>query len=205
MCLHAGALLVFAATGFGQDWEIAPTFSFERMSRKGLGTVSARNGTESDIKFTDGYGAGLRITKNHWNYYGMELGYTLNRPRLNGFITPEEGDPIRRQERVIVHQAYFSMIGYMMPKLERWRPYLIGGGQGFLYKKPKWPEYDDKSTKNFGGHVGIGVKLKLMNHANLRLEVRDWIGGKPYKFVLGEDTGSRLHQLEASLGFGITF
>lgn len=205
VCLHGAAVLAFASFASAQTWEVAPTFSFERMSRQGLGTLSVTNAKKDDIKFKDGYSVGGRITWNHWNYYGMEVGYALNKPQINGLITPDSGTAVRRDQRVTVHQGSFSMIGYMMPKLERWRPYLIGGGQLFVYKKPNWPEYQDAGTRNYGGHFGAGMKLKIVNHANMRLEVRDWIGGKPYKFDLKSDSGTRLHQLEASVGFGITF
>lgn len=205
VCLHAGAWLLFAATGFAQNWEVSPVFSFERLSRKGLGTLSSNNPQNTDIKFHDGYGVGARIGWNPWNYYGMEIGYTMDRPKITGKFTPDTGAPVTREQKVQVHQGTFTMLAYMMPKLERWRPYLLGGGQMFVYKKPKWPEYQDAGTRNFGGHFGVGIKLKIVNHVNMRFEVRDYIGGKPYKFDLKDDTSGRLHQLEGTVGFGITF
>ncbi|MBI3209471.1 MAG: hypothetical protein HYZ37_11305 [Candidatus Solibacter usitatus] len=202
------ALAILAANltlASAQTWEFTPTAGYQRMSRRGLGSLSATNGKPTDIKFQDGYGYGLRLTMNSRGYYGHELGYFLNRPVMNALITPETGPAVKRTDRVNVQMAYYSFLAYMMPKNERWRPYLAGGGQMFQYGAPKFKEYTDGATRNYGGHFGAGIKLKLVEHLLLRMDFRDYVGGKPYTFDLKTDSGTRLHQFEGTLGVGFTF
>ena len=111
------------------------------------------------------------------------------------------------EDRVVIRQAYYNFLMYFMPKGERWRPFMTGGIHVTEYGAPGFEDWPTGKSRNWGFNYGGGIKLRLFPHALVRLDVRDYIGGKPYDLE-SEDMmkfGGRLRMFEASAGIVITF
>jgi hypothetical protein len=111
------------------------------------------------------------------------------------------------EDRVAVHMAAYNFLIYFMPRGERWRPFVTGGIQAYDYQSPNIANWPPGKTKQYGGNWGGGLKLALFPHALVRLDFRDYIGGKPYDLTFEDpnQSGGIVHQLEGTVGFGITF
>jgi hypothetical protein len=197
-----------------QTYEVAPTFAFQKMGSVLLGSTSGTDAKDDDSRFKNGAGAGLRLTWNTRGYYGMELAYSYNRLLFETKVRPEGASEIVRSDRIKMQQLSYNFLCYFMPAGERWRPFVTGGLQAYRYGAPRIPEWPGGGSTNIGGNYGGGIKLKLMSHVLVRLDVRQFIGGKPYKqltFVQpssvsqSSSSGGALHQLEGSVGIGFTF
>jgi hypothetical protein len=100
-----------------------------------------------------------------------------------------------------------DFLAYWMPRSSRWRPYFAGGFQGYNYSLPHIANWPDGGTRTWGGNFGVGLKLVPLKHTLLRLDFRDYIGGQPWRLLLSTPgaTAGRIHQLEGSAGFSLTF
>ena len=215
LILTATPLFLFWTAAYGQKYEIAPIAAYQRTSREPLGSISSVEPRDDDTKFRDGAGIGLRLTWNTKGYYGHEIGYLVSRFKLESKVRAEETAAVTvLRDRVVVQQAFYNFIMYMMPAGERWRPFITGGAQGYQYGAPKFADWPTGATRNWGVNWGGGLKLKLMKHALVRFDLRDYIGGKPYDLTFQESgtgietksqAGGFIHQIEGSVGIAITF
>jgi hypothetical protein len=179
------------------------------MSKVPLGSSSPVSPEDSDTTFRNGYSNGLRLTWNPHRYYGYELGYLQTRATLQTKIQAARDVPKETLNRTVkLHQAFFDFLVYWMPKNERFRPYVALGAHAQKSPNPRdiadWSGY---STRNYGFHYGLGLKIRLFKHAQVRLDARDYWTGKPYDLSVEDITqaGGSLRQQEASVGIGLTF
>lgn len=208
-------LLLFAPAACGilraQTWEISVGPSYTRFGGQLLGSISEQNRQDDDTKLKGKYGYGARITINTPGYYGHEFSYFLNYADLTAKFRPDEKNPSlveQRQDRVRIQEAAYNFLLYMMPKGERWRPYLTGGLQFHDYGAPKFAEWDRAGSRNYGANYGGGIKIKLFEHALIRADIRHYLGGKPYDLPFKDETkfsGGLLQQFEGALGLSIGF
>lgn len=57
-----------------------------------------------------------------------------------------------------------------------------------------------------GGNVGVGAKFRLSPLFGLRVDVREYVAGKPdFGSGIVEKSGGLLYQTEISAGFGVYF
>lgn len=94
-----------------------------------------------------------------------------------------------------------DLLRYFAPRASAVRPYVsFGGGVRILVgtgtesaSQPLGEFAALTATRELlpVGDAGVGVKLKFGNHYNLRLEVRDYIGGAPSK-VIAPNAGSKI-------------
>jgi hypothetical protein len=179
------------------------------MSKEPLGSSSPVSPKDDDTTFRNGYSNGIRLTWNPHRYYGYELGYLQSYPTLRVKIQASKSAPKETFDRkVTLHQAFFDFLVYWMPKNERWRPYVAMGVQAQQSRNPHdIPQWSGYSTRNYGFHYGLGLKIKLFNHAQVRLDARDYWTGMPYDLSFQDMTqaGGFVRQQEASVGIGFTF
>jgi len=193
-----------------QTWEISLSRLYPRISPTPLGSISEEGKEDDDTKLKGLYGYGARLTSNTPGYYGHEIGFNYNQARLTSKVRETvEGKTVTSvlEDRVSVRQAYYNFLMYFMPKNERWRPFMTGGIHATEYGAPGFEEWPTGKSRNYGFNYGGGIKLRLFPQALLRLDMRDYIGGKPYDLE-SEDMmkfGGRLRMFEASAGLVITF
>jgi hypothetical protein len=208
-------VLMFALLASGivraQTWEISAGPSYTRFGGQLLGSISLQNKEDDDTKLKGKYGYGARITVNTPGYYGHEFSYFLNYADLTAKVRNDEKNPdlvVQRQDRIRVQEAAYNFLLYMMPKGERWRPYLTGGIQFHQYGAPNFEEWAQGNSRNYGANYGGGIKIKLFEHALIRADIRHYLGGKPYDLTFKDETkfsGGILQQFEGSLGLSIGF
>jgi hypothetical protein len=94
----------------------------------------------------------------------------------------------------------------MMPRDEWIRPYITIGGQTFYYGRPSSADWNVAAWRNYGINWGGGIKLKA-GRLLLRLDVRDYIQGKPYglEYVDMNKSGGLYHSMQATAGIGFGF
>jgi hypothetical protein len=211
---HAFYVLALCTAACGglnaQTWEIGIMGGYPRWSKALLGSISPEQAHDDDTRLKGDYSFGASVTVNTKGYYGFELGYLKNITQLTTATRQTSGNDVfttNYQDRLPVHIAYFNPVVYFMPKEERWRPFVTGGVQAYEFRSPHVPNWTADSTRHYGANFGGGVKLQLVSHALLRLDVRDYIGGKPYKltFENAGNSGGRISMIEATAGFSVTF
>ncbi len=202
-------MLGVCAPAWGQTIEVSVLRGWARMSKTPLGSSSPESPLDGDTKFRNGYSNGVRLTWNPHRYYGYELGYLQTRATLEAKIQATADGPKQTLNRKVrLHQAFFDFLVYWMPKNERWRPYVAMGAQAQQSGNPRnIAQWAGASTRNYGFHYGAGLKIKLFNHAQARLDARDYWTGKPYDLSFKDVTrgGGSGRQQEASVGIGFTF
>lgn len=204
------ALCLSAAIASAQTYEIAPVFGVMRPKQSSLlGSLPDNNDKQDDdtkIKYGQGYG--VRVTLNTRGYYGFEGMYMRARHTLSARVNFTGLPEVTRQEKINVGYGSFNVLAYMMPPRERFRPFLTVGVHTQRYGEPRFLEWTQGSIRTFGGNFGGGVKVTLHRHVLLRVDVRDYIGGKPYDLSYKDETkigGGLLQTLEGSIGFSIAF
>jgi hypothetical protein len=218
MKLSSSALLfLLLACPFAraQRYEVSGSASYPILAGASLGSISAESKQNNDTNLRGLYGYGGRITRNTRGYYGHEVGYMRTQIRFRTTArstTDNVTTTLTREDRVNMQQVFYNFLIYFMPNGERWRPFITGGMVGAQYSSPHFAEWPGGGSRNWGVNWGGGLKVKLFPHALMRIDVRDYITGKPYGSTLqftnlgGVGAGGGVfHQLEASAGFGITF
>jgi len=204
------ALLTAGAAG-AQTFEVSAGAAYTRFGGQLLGSIADQNKKDDDTKLKGKYGYGARFTVNTPGYYGHELGYFLTYADLTTNIRPDTKAPdfvIVRRDRIRVQQAAYNFLLYMMPKGERWRPFITGGVQLNQYSEPRIEEWTTGSARTYGANYGAGIKIRLFPHALFRADFRHVLGGKPYDLPYQNETqfsGGILQQLQGSIGLSIGF
>ncbi|MFB3776864.1 MAG: outer membrane beta-barrel protein [Bryobacteraceae bacterium] len=193
----------------GQTVEVSVLRGWARMSKTPLGSSSPVSPKDTDTTFRNGYSNGLRLTWNPHRYYGYELGYLQTRATLRVKTQASKDVPKETLDRTVkLHQAFIDFLVYWMPKNERFRPFFALGAQAQKSISPRnVPSWSGYSTRNYGFHYGLGMKIRLFQHAQVRLDARDCLTGKPYDLDIQEIMSARgnLRHQEASVGIGLTF
>jgi hypothetical protein len=201
------AVVFFAILGAarGQTYEVSAFGGLMRMSKAPLGSLNSGSPRDNDTNFRNGFTYGLRFTYNMRGYYGHEFGYAYTRATVRTRVYDSAGAATPAEGRAVVHQAAYNFLIYFMPKDEWWRPYITGGGEAHRYGNPSITGWTGTPGMNYGANYGGGIKLKLMKHVLVRLDVRDQITGKPYKlnFEIQTNPFTVMRQMEASAGVSI--
>ncbi len=210
----SGAVVVLsmiACAAWAQTLEVGIQGGYPRWGKAPLGSLSPELAEDHDTQFKGDYGYGASLTVNTKGYYGVELGYLRDIQRITTVTRVTSGTTVfatNYEDRMAVHIGYLNGMVYFMPKGERWRPYVSGGLQAYQYGKPHLPLFGNVgSLRHYGANAGGGLKLRLFSHALLRWDLRDYIGGKPYKlnFAHVSSEGGRIHLIEGTVGFAFTF
>ena len=191
-----------------QKYEIAPTAGYLRIGRAVLGSISPETPQDNDTRLKSNVAYGVRLTWNPWNYYGHELTYLYSRSTLTSAVRTTD-DPLGtvQSARVNIQMLSYNFMMYLMPRNEKWRPFFTGGLQTLKFSHPNITDFPAGLERHYGGNYGVGVKMRLIPHLHVRLDFRDYIGGKPYDLPFQDPTksGGILHELEGSLGLSFAF
>lgn len=195
-----------AAAGEAQTYEFGVLGGYARMNAKDLGSVSAESPKESDTSIQADHAEGIWLTANTRGYYGHELTYLQTRFNVDSVLRTVVNNSTvttTARDRTAVRQLSYNFLIYFMPRGERWRPFVTGGLQANQYHQPNIEGWPSGYVRHYGANWGGGIKFHLLPHTVLRLDARDYYGGKPYKLNL--QTGGSIHELTATAGFGFTF
>ena len=204
------SLLISGVAG-AQTWEVGVGGAYTRIGQKNLGSIADQNVQDDDTKLKSRYGYGARFTINTPGYYGHEIGYFLNYADLTAKTRPDTKAPdfvVLRRDRIRIQELSYNFLLYMMPKGERWRPFITGGAQMHRYGEPRIEEWGYGNSRNFGANYGAGIKIRLFRHALFRGDFRHFFGGAPYGLKFKDEaqfSGGILQQLGGSAGLSIEF
>ena len=191
-----------------QTFEFSGFGAYQHLKGTALGSLAERDPKDDDSKLTSGIGYGARLTWNTPGYYGHELGYSRTNATFRTRIRPADTttETIRESD-VIAQEIFYNFMMYFMPAGERWRPFATVGAQAYQWSRPRIPEWTGAGSRNYGANFGGGVKLKISEHALIRLDVRDYISGAPYRsgMTTAPANRKRLSHAEGSIGIGIAF
>lgn len=181
--------LLTGPAAFGQVAEFTVHGGASRLSNTELGSVS--QGT-SGYSLDNGWRLGFRVTLNNWRYLGHEFGYAYNRTNLllNGVD----------QGGMAIHQGFYDLLAYGTPEGSKVRPFVAGGVHFNNYTAPGTSaSYGQGSTK-FGINYGAGVKVRMSEKFEVRLDYRQYANGKPFG-IPGNSGWTRMNEI--SVGFGL--
>jgi hypothetical protein len=207
------AVLSFLISGVAaaQTYEVGVGGSYTRFGKQLLGSIALQNTQDDDTKLKGRIGYGARVTLNTRGYYGHEIAFFLNDADLSTKIRPDTANPdtvVLRQARIRIQEVSYNFLIYMMPRGERFRPYITGGAQMSKYPEPRIEEWSVTGTRNYGGNYGGGIKIRLFPHALFRADFRHCFGGKPYDLQSKDPStfsGGILQQFQGSVGISIGF
>ena len=196
-------------------WEVAPVVSYLRLSHKVIGSANGSSPQDDDTKMRGIQpGVGVRLTWNTSGYYGIEASYLHSRARISSKLVPIDGSSTTTTEEtgnIKQDQIFVNGICYFMPNGERFRPYITAGAQVQKYSQPPLKDWPDAGSRTIGFNYGGGVKIQLVKHALIRIDVRDIWGSSPYDLQFANGSADsirspgRFRSLEGSFGVGIRF
>ncbi len=173
--------------------------------------VKHDDGTSASAKIETGVAAGAWVGNNTSDHFGGELRYDYQRGNLMlnraGEQATFSGDS---------HAIHYDFLWHTAPQGAKVRPYIAFGGGIKVYRGlgkealvQPLSRYAllTKTTEVQGmGSVGVGVKMKIADRWQLRLDVHDYITPFPKQVIapnIGAHVGGVLHQIVPT--FGLTY
>jgi len=186
--------LAFSGAAFGQTGELWFSFGESILSNSGIGTANAFGGNANDIKLDDGYRFGFRFGFNQGDHFGHEIQYAFNHSQF---------DVQGQKTGMHFHQGGYNFLYYLTSDKSRIRPF---GTAGVMFDDfiPPGGGINYGSQNKFGANFGAGVKVHVTGMWAFRVDLREYVSGKPDFGVLAGASGA-LWQTEASAGIGIGF
>jgi len=188
-------LLACSTLAFSQSFEASVSGGQSVFPAKSatIGEDPANPG--SPYKMKDGFRLGFRLTLNSWRFMGHEFGYAYSRTGIQTpaqFIDSRTGAsvPAATPGAVMIpaastslpsHQGFYDFLVYAAPEGFRVRPFAAGGVQFTAFSQPG-AYYGNRETK-YGINYGGGLKVKLKENWGIRLDVRQYNMGKPFKLA----------------------
>ena len=160
-----------------------------------FGSASLGDSAGAPVDLHDGFHLGLRFTLNTYKFFGHEFGYGYSHTNIQIHTDPVQDNSTS------IHQGFYDFLVYATPEGSRIRPFGAAGANFTSFYPPGASVYGGGQTK-FGFNIGAGVKVKLNERFNARLDVRDYNTGKPFNF---DNVSGRLNQIQVSVGVGLLF
>jgi opacity protein-like surface antigen len=181
---------VVAAVASAQVFEVGLNGGVSTINGKTLGQLGT-----SSLTLDDGWRFGFRMTLNNWRFLGHEFGYSYVRTKL-GFV-----DPAGTVEAgMAVHQGFYNFLVYALPEGQRVRPFVTGGVGFNNFTPPGTSVTSGGGSTKYGVNYGGGIKAKLTDKLLFRVDLREYLCGKP--FDLPSASGKiRLLEISAGLSF----
>jgi opacity protein-like surface antigen len=189
--------LTFAGAAWGQTGEIWFSYGESFLSNANVGTLSAFGGSSSDVKLDDGYRFSFRFGFNQGDHFGHEIQYAFNHTQ---FDATNSGGV---KNGMHFHQGGYNFLYYLTSDKLRIRPFATAGVQ-FDDFVPPGGGISSGSQNKFGANFGAGVKFHVKGKISARVDVREYLSGKPNFNVLALTSGP-LWQTEVSAGIGLGF
>jgi len=160
----------------------------------GGGTTKLSDKTlASGYSLDDGWNLSFRLTINNWTFFGEEFGYNYNHTHLL-YLGQDQGG-------MAVHQGFFDFIAYAIPEGKRIRPFAIGGGHFSNFVPPGASATYGQGNNKFGVNYGGGVKVRFGDRWLFRVDVRQYLQGKPFGDTLPVSGNVKLNQFSAGISF----
>lgn len=193
------ALLIILAcsswSGWAQVLELGMFAGASNLQNSLIGSTTILGNAGSNIRLTDGFRFGFRFGFNPRSYLGGEFGYAYNRTQLH-----LDGPPVSEQGMAI-HQGFGDVLFHFTKEGSRIRPFVAGGAQFSNFVPPGASAASGGGDTKFGVNYGAGVKVKVTDNWQIRLDVRQYESGKPFKLV---NQSGILLQNEISAGVAFT-
>jgi hypothetical protein len=186
--LLSGLALV-AALARAQPFEAGVHGGVSRIDGKDIGTLTV--GAPDRILLKDGWRFGGRMTINSRAFFGHEVGYGYNR---TAFTLQGE------QFGTAIHQGFYNFLAYATPEGSRVRPFAAGGPHFSNFIFPGQSVSQGGGSNKVGVNYGGGIKVRVSPKYLIRLDVRQYLQGKPFDFP---GQSGRLRLMEVSAGFSI--
>ena len=100
-----------------------------------------------------------------------------------------------------IHQGFGDALFHFTPEGSRVRPFVAGGIQFSNFVPPGASVASGGGDTKFGVNYGAGVKVKVTENWQIRLDIRQFESGKPFKLA---NQNGRLLQNEISAGVAFT-
>lgn len=193
--LVAVLALSFAGAAWGQTGELWFSYGESLLHDNGIGTLAAFGGTSNDIQLDDGYRFSFRFGFNQGDHFGHEVQYAFNHTQF------DEG--VGNKTAMHFHQGGYNFLYYLNSDKSRIRPF---GTAGVMFDDfvPPGGGINYGSQNKFGANFGAGVKFHIKGMWAGRVDLREYVSGKPTFGVLTLTSGA-LWQTEVSAGVGIGF
>src|SRR5437870_9427233 len=174
-----------------------------------IGSDSSGN----EYKLQDGISLGLRMTINSWRFMGHEFGYIYNHTSLAIPSTTTTGTGVGLPGQpgsttatttpaqtlgTPAHQGFYDFLVYAAPEGFRVRPFGTGGVQFTAFSQPG--QYSGNRETKYGINYGGGIKIKVKEPWGMRLDVRQYNMGKPFKLT---NASGRLLMWEFTAGIAL--
>ena len=183
-CTTGVLLLASALFANAQVAEFGIAGGLSKLSDKELG---------SGYALDDGWSMIFRLTVNNWVYMGQEFGYGYNRTKLN-FGTQSLGG-------MAIHQGFYNLLIYATPEGSRVRPFATGGGHFSNFVPPGASATQGQGENKFGVNYGGGIKVRVSEKFLFRVDVRQFMTGKPFGDFFPVSGSLRQNQFSAGLSF----
>jgi opacity protein-like surface antigen len=102
-----------------------------------------------------------------------------------------------------IHRSFYNFLVYMLPEGIKVRPFVTGGGHFANHVQPGARVQFGEGDNKFGVNYGAGVKVRVTDRYLIRVDVRQYLQGKPFGQFLATEQGS-YRGTEISLGFSFT-
>jgi len=189
-------MLAAVAAAYGQAAEASISAGASVFTDKTLGDLGVTGTVRETLRLDNGFRISARFGVNAWRYVGHEFGYAYTRSKL---VFSQQGSA-----GMAVHQGFYDMMLHAWPEGSSFRPFVCGGGGFSTFYPPGTSAFSGNGITKFGYNYGGGVKVRLTPVYGMRLDVRDYVSGKPFGDFLPNVRGM-LHNVEVSAGVSILF
>jgi hypothetical protein len=197
-------LMVVASSAlWAQSGELWLSGGASILANRNIGSPSS-GGQTSDVQLGDGFRLGFRFDFNSAGHIGHEIQYGYNRTSFvdnTGTIRPDMSS-----NGMAIHQGGYNLLYYRRAKEEsKVRPFATAGVHFSDFVLPGSGGPPQGGSVKTGGNVGAGVKVRISPLFGFRVDLREYITGKPNWKGLLVNQGGLLYQTEISAGFGVSF
>jgi outer membrane protein W len=180
--VSALALSQFAIGAYAQKWEVGGfgggSFSTSNDVVKGSSSVKA--------SFTPGFSAGVFLNQEMGRHWGGEIRYTFQRSDAQ-----LDGNGAKASFGAQSHAVHYEFQYHFSPSGEKTRAYVLFGA-GIKYYRGTGNEVVSQPLSDFAlltktsdttpvAVVGFGVKFRVSDKSNMRVEIRDYLSPVPSK------------------------
>ncbi len=196
MCRLGVGVAMAAGLAYGQAAEASLSVGRSIFTDKNIGDLGVQGSVRETLKLGDGMRLTARFSINSWRFLGHEFGYGYERSALDFASSGKSG--------MNIHQGFYDFVAHATPEGVSIRPFVCAGGGFSSFFPPGTSAFSGNGFTKFSYNYGGGVKVKLSPIYGVRLDVRDYVSGKPFGDFIPSVQG-RLHNLEVSAGIAILF
>jgi opacity protein-like surface antigen len=189
--------LAFAGAAWGQTGELWFNFGESLIQDNPIGQIPPESFNQpfTNVNLDNGWRFSFRFGFNQGDHFGHEIEYAFNRTYFDV--------PGVASEAMHFHQGGYNFLYYLNTDKSRIRPFATAGVQ-FSDFVPPGGAINYGSQNKFGLNFGAGVKFHIKGMWAGRMDVREYMMGKP-GFGELQNISGLLWQTEVSAGVGIGF